>query len=67
MIRTVDTDGIGALSNAAISAAGQQEILNWCCLAGAVEAAGLEPSWTELVESWLCNSNKCFAVFGAPP
>jgi hypothetical protein len=48
---------------AAIEAAGQQEILNWCLLAGAMEALGRTADSCELVETWVFNSNKCFAVF----
>jgi hypothetical protein len=46
-----------------IEAAGQQEMLNWCLLAGAMEALGRKPDLCELVETWIFNSNKCFAVF----
>lgn len=48
---------------AAIEAAGQQEILNWCLLAGAMEALGRTADSCDLVETWVFNSNKCFAVF----
>lgn len=47
-----------------VEASGQQELLNWFCLAGAVDALGLQPRWAELVETLAFNSNKCFAVFG---
>jgi hypothetical protein len=47
-----------------IEASGQQEILNWCMLAGAMEHLGRKPDECELVESWIFNSNKCFAVYG---
>jgi hypothetical protein len=46
-----------------IEASGQQEMLNWCVLAGAMEELGRKPDECELVESWIFNSNKCFAVF----
>jgi hypothetical protein len=47
----------------AIEASGQQEMLNWYMLAGAMEALGRKPDTCEFVESWIFNSNKCFAVF----
>jgi len=49
---------------AAIEASGQQEMLNWYVLAGAMEALGRKPDECAFIESWSFNSNKCFAVFG---
>jgi hypothetical protein len=46
-----------------IEESGQQEMLNWFCLVGAVEEAGLELQWSSYVETHVFNSNKCFAVF----
>jgi hypothetical protein len=46
-----------------IEESGQQEMLNWFCLIGAVEEAGLELEWSTYVETHVFNSNKCFAVF----
>jgi hypothetical protein len=46
-----------------IEQSGQQEMLNWFCLVGAVEEAGLELEWSSYVETHVFNSNKCFAVF----
>lgn len=48
---------------AAIEASGQQEMLNWFTLVGAMEALGRTPTWTEFVETHVFNSNKVFAVF----
>jgi hypothetical protein len=45
--------------------AGQQEVLNWFCLAGAMAEVGVVPSWSELVETHVFNSNKVFAVYPA--
>lgn len=45
-----------------IQTSGQQELLNWFCLVGAMEAAGRTPSYCEFVETYAFNSNKCFAV-----
>jgi hypothetical protein len=48
---------------AAIEASGQQEMLNWFMLAGAMEELGRKADECEFMESWIFNSNKCFAVF----
>ena len=50
---------------AAIEESGQQEMLNWFMLAGAMEELGRKPDECEFVETWSFNSNKCFAVFKA--
>jgi hypothetical protein len=47
----------------AIEASGQQEMLNWMCLAGAMAELGREPSETELIQTYIFNSSKCFAYF----
>ncbi len=44
---------------------GQQEILNWMCLAGALDQLRRKPAETELIETWIFNSSKCF--LSAPP
>ncbi len=38
-------------------------MLNWFCLVGAVEEAGLSLAWSDYVETFVFNSNKCFAVY----
>jgi hypothetical protein len=43
--------------------AGQQEMLNWFCLAGAVHELGLPLTWSQFVTTDVFNSNKCFAIF----
>ncbi|MHB8576333.1 MAG: class III extradiol ring-cleavage dioxygenase family protein [Dehalococcoidia bacterium] len=48
---------------ASIEESGQQEMLNWFMLAGAMEGLGRKPDVCEFVETWAFNSNKCFAVF----
>ena len=50
----------------AIEASGHQELLNWFCLVGAMEALGRTPDVCEFVESWAMNSSKCFAIFESP-
>lgn len=47
----------------AVEESGQQEMLNWFCLAGAMSELQRTPSWSVFIESYLFNSNKCFAVF----
>ncbi|HET9315004.1 MAG TPA: extradiol ring-cleavage dioxygenase [Vicinamibacteria bacterium] len=47
----------------AIEASGQQEMLNWYMLVGAMEELGRKPDECDFVEAWAFNSNKCFAVF----
>ena len=46
-----------------IERAGQQELLNWFALAGAMEQVGATLSWSEFVETTVFNSNKVFATF----
>jgi hypothetical protein len=48
---------------AAIEDSGQQEMLNWYMLVGAMEALGRKPDQCEFIETWSFNSNKCFATF----
>ncbi len=45
-----------------IEAAGQQEVLNWCALAGALEATQASVDYLEFVETYTFNSNKCFLI-----
>ena len=47
----------------AVEDSGQQEMLNWFCLAGAMSELKRKPAWSEFIESYVFNSNKCFAVF----
>ena len=47
-----------------IEDAGQQEVLNWYCLAGAMEELGRKvPDHIDFAETHIFNSNKCFAVY----
>jgi hypothetical protein len=50
---------------AAVEDSGQQELLNWMCLAGALSELGRKPAWTEFIDTWIFNSSKAFLV--APP
>ena len=49
----------------AIEDAGQQELLNWFALAGAMEELGARLEWSEFAETHVFNSNKVFAVYGS--
>jgi hypothetical protein len=51
------------LTTAQIEDAGQQEFLNWICLAGAMDALGRKPHIVDYIETHIFNSNKCFAIF----
>ncbi|MFB7089182.1 extradiol ring-cleavage dioxygenase [Streptomyces sp. NPDC056296] len=44
-------------------ASGQQEMLNWFCLLGAVRELNLSVKWSELVTTHAFNSSKAFAAF----
>lgn len=44
-------------------AAGQQELLNWCPLLGAMDALGARLDYHSFVETHIFNSNKVFAVY----
>lgn len=61
--RNADWDAWRRLTLDQIEESGQQELLNWMCLAGAMEELGRKPEIIDWVESWVCNSNKCFALF----
>jgi aromatic ring-opening dioxygenase catalytic subunit (LigB family) len=49
------------LTNDEIDDAGDAEFKNWICLAGAME--GRQPEIVEYLETWIFNSEKCWAVF----
>jgi hypothetical protein len=51
------------LDAAAMQASGQHEMLNWICLAGAME--GRQAEMTSFVQSYLFNSNKALALWHA--
>jgi hypothetical protein len=51
------------VSTTAIEEAGQQELLNWMCLAGAMEVLGRKPEILDYIETYILNSDKCMAVF----
>lgn len=50
---------------AAMEQAGQQEVLNWQCLAGAMSELNYKADIVDWVETWAFNAPKCLAVFKA--
>lgn len=46
-----------------IENAGQQEMLNWFALLGAMDAYGHRVQWSDFVQTNIFNSNKVFAIF----
>jgi hypothetical protein len=64
-LRTGDYARWRNVSLEAVEDSGQQELLNWFCLVGAMAELRRKPSWTDWIESYIFNSNKCFAIF--PP
>jgi hypothetical protein len=58
-----DWDAWNATTAEDVVEAGQHEMLNWFCLAGAMQELGMGLDWSEFVVSDVFNSNKCFAIF----
>ena len=50
------------LTHEEIEDAGQHEFRNWICLAGAMTELGAGVEIVDYMESYVLNSNKCFAV-----
>jgi hypothetical protein len=48
---------------AEVEAAGDQELLNWYALAGAMNELGQPCAWSEMVETYVFNSSKVTAIF----
>jgi len=46
----------------AVEDSGQQEILNWMCLAGALKELDVGPMETDFVSTWIFNSSKAFLI-----
>ena len=62
-LRDGDYDAWKRISTDQIEDAGQQELLNWMCLAGAMQELGRKPEILDYVETYVFNSNKCLALF----
>ena len=52
-------------SGRAVEQSGQQEILNWSCLVGAMKELGRSPTDLGFVSTWIFNSSKVFLI--SPP
>jgi Catalytic LigB subunit of aromatic ring-opening dioxygenase len=59
-----DYDTWKAVTGREIVDAGQHEMLNWFCLAGAMRELNIPLAWSAFVATDVFNSNKCFAIFG---
>ena len=64
-LRDCDWQTWRSYSGAAVEDSGQQEILNWSCLAGALSVLERKPETTGFVDTWIFNSSKAFLI--APP
>jgi hypothetical protein len=64
-LRSGDYDTWRNTSALAVEDSGQQEILNWMCLVGALKELGRKPAETDFIDTWIFNSSKAFMI--APP
>ena len=62
-LKAGDYQAWGRISTAQVEDAGQQEMLNWMCLAGAMDTLNYKPEILDYVETYVFNSNKCLAIF----
>jgi len=62
-LERADYDAWQDVSLDALEDAGQQELLSWFALIGAMKELGRAPTWATMVESYIFNSNKVFALF----
>ena len=62
-MKVADWDAWRKLSTPQIEAAGQQEMLNWMCLAGAMEELDRKPEIIDYIETYVFNSEKVLALF----
>jgi hypothetical protein len=62
-LRAADYSIWRGTSLSSIEESGQQEVLNWMCLAGAMAELGRRPTETAWIETHIFNSNKCFAYY----
>ena len=58
-----DFDSWRSTTLAQVEHAGQQEVLNWFALMGAMQSLGARLEWSEFVETHVFNSNKVFAIY----
>ena len=57
-----DYEAWRGLTTAQVEDAGQQEMLNWMCLAGALSELQRKPEIVEFQQTYVHNSSKCLAV-----
>ena len=62
-LRTGNYDAWRDTPLAQMEAAGQHEVLNWTCLAGAMAELNYKADILDWVETWTFNAPKCMAVF----
>ena len=58
-----DYDAWRRITTPQIEDAGQQELLNWMCLAGAMDELGRKPEIIDYYQTYIFNSTKVLAVF----
>jgi len=64
-LRAGDYDAWRSTPLARIEDSGQQEMLNWMCLIGAMEALDKKPVIQDYMETYILASDKCFLSFPA--
>ena len=62
-MKSGDYQAWARISTEQIEDAGQQELLNWACLVGAVDELGYRADIVDWYETYIFNSTKCLAVF----
>jgi hypothetical protein len=62
-LRVGDYEAWRGTSLPALEESGQQEMLNWMCLAGAMAELNRRPDAAKFVQTYIFNSSKCFAAF----
>lgn len=62
-LRAGDYDVWRSWTLAQVEDSGQHEILNWCCLAGAMAKLKRKPDTAVFIETNVMNSNKVVATF----
>jgi hypothetical protein len=63
MLRAGDYEAWRRTPLAQMEDCGQQEMLNWMCLAGAMAELGRKPDESDFLETYIFNAPKCFAIF----
>lgn len=61
-LRNADWPAWRGYSSTEVEDSGQQEILNWVCLAGALSELKRAPRETGFVDTWIFNSSKVFLI-----